>query len=602
MTRRLATQSNALLTHNAAKTAVDNVLNIANPSQRQAAVLQLLGDAEEDREGLLHRLVTNIAQSSMPRNPTTALIASTDEPSSFRSATSGENCDQWTKAIASEYQSHIANKTWSLVDYPQNAKIIGSMWRFKVKRDADGSIIKYKARLCARGDQQTSGVDYSETFAPTVRYTTLRVLLALACYHDLEVEQFDVVSAFLNADVQETVYMHQPEGFHQFDPNGRKMVCKLNRALYGIKQAPRAWNSCVTEWLENYGFSQSRVDPGIYTTIYKGHLYVLAIYVDDCLLIGRSGSFIVDFKRDFSAEFKIEDLGPVSWLLGCSIERDRKLRTLCIRQRQYIVDILDLFNMSDCMSVGTPMTTKPPQVDKPDEPINNDASRPYAQLVGKLLYLANCTRPDIAAATSHLSRFMSKPTQSHWVQAKRVLRYLNGTKDLCLTYSGGISFEPIFWQDASYADGEERKSRTGLVAMMCGAAVLWAVRLQPTTALSTVEAEYMALAAAAQECGFIRQLLISLGIVLESATKMFEDNTGCISLANNPMTTGKTKHIDVRYHFIRDMVKSGSIQLVWCKSEDMLADALTKFSLSTVTHQRLISLMMTGVYGGPSLV
>jgi hypothetical protein len=196
------------------------------------------------------------------------------------------------------------------------------------------------------------------------------------------------------------------------------VMCKLNRALYGIKQAPRAYDSCFTEWLENYGFTQSRVDPGIYTTIYKGHLYVLAIYVDGCLLIGRSGSFIVEFRKDFSSEFKIGDLGPDSWLLGCSIERDRKLRTLCIRQRQCIVDILDLFNMAGCISVGTPMTTKPPQVHKPDEPINNDASRPYAQLVGKLLYLANCTRPDIAAATSHLSRFMSEPTQSHWVQAK----------------------------------------------------------------------------------------------------------------------------------------------------------------------------------------
>jgi len=179
---------------------------------------------------------------------------------------------------------------------------------------------------------------------------------------------------------------------------------------------------------------------------------------------------------------------------------------------------------------------------------------------------------------------MSKPTQSDWVQTNRVLRYLNGTKNRCLTYYGGISFEHVFWQDASYADGDGRKSRIGLTAMMCGAAVLWAVRLQPTTALSIVEAEYMALAAAAQECGFIRQLLLSLGIVLERATKMFEENTGYISLANNSMTI---KHIDVRYHFIRDMVTSGSIQLVWCKTEDMLADALTKFSLSTVTHHVL---------------
>ena len=167
--------------------------------------------------------------------------------------------------------------------------------------------------------------------------------------------------------------------------------------------------------------------------------------MDDCLLIGRGGSFVFDFKRDFSAEFKIEDLRPVSWLLGCSIERNRKLRTLCIRQRQYIVDILELFNMSDCISVGTPMTAKPPQVDNPNDPIGNDVSRFYAQLVGKLLYLANCTRPVIAAATSHSSRFMSKPKHSHWVQAKRVLRYLNDTKDLCFPYSVDISPEPTFF-------------------------------------------------------------------------------------------------------------------------------------------------------------
>ncbi len=150
------------------------------------------------------------------------------------------------------------------------------------------------------------------------------------------------------------------------------------------------------------------------------------------------------------------------------------------------------------------MTKKHLQVNKPSDLINNDSSRPYAQVAGKFLYLANCTRPDIAAATSHLSRFMSNPTHSHGVQAKRVLRYLHGTKDLCLAYSGGISPDPLFWQDASYADGDERKSRTGLVAMMCGADVLWAVRLQPTTALSTVEAEYTALAIVAQECGFVR--------------------------------------------------------------------------------------------------
>ena len=582
---------------------VDRAMGITDPAERHAAILELLGDAENDRDSLIHRLTENASiPSTHLGTDSVALVASADEPASYKKAVSGEHSDNWAAAIKREYDSHILNNTWTLVTCPQNARVIGNMWRFKIKRDADGQVVKFKARLCARGDQQTDGVDYNETFAPTVRYTTLRVLLALACHHDLEVEQFDVVTAFLNADVAEDIYMQQPEGFVQLDPQGRRLVCKLNRAIYGIKQAPRAWNTMVTTWLDNYGFTQSRVDPGIYTCVNNGHLYVLAIYVDDCLLIGRKGPFIIKFKLEFGEAFKIEDLGPVSWLLGCSIERDRPHRVLHVRQRQYIIDILDLYNMADCTAIGTPMSSKPPLIDSPDEDISSDRERPYAQMVGKLLYLANCTRPDIAAATSHLSRFMSKPTQLHWVQAKRVLRYLSGTKDLCLTYSGDVSTDPIFWQDASYADGHERKSRTGLVAMMCGGAVLWAVRLQPTTALSTVEAEYMALAAAAQECGFLRQLLMSLGIVLNSPTRMYEDNMGCISLANNSMTTGKTKHIDIRYHFIRDMVKSGVIQLVWCRTEDMVADALTKFSLPTALHVKHVGRMMSGTYKGPTSV
>jgi hypothetical protein len=168
-TKRLNAEERSITTHNIAKAAVDNVLNISDPSQRQAAVLQLLGDAEDDREGLLQRLIDNVAQPTTVADSPTALVASNDEPSSFKRATSGENCDQWTKAISSEYESHLANNTWTLVEYPQNVKVIGSMWRFKVKRDAGGSIIKYKARLCARGDQQTNGIDYNETFAPTVR-------------------------------------------------------------------------------------------------------------------------------------------------------------------------------------------------------------------------------------------------------------------------------------------------------------------------------------------------------------------------------------------------------------------------------------------------
>ena len=195
----------------------------------------------------------------------------------------------------------------------------------------------------------------------------------------------------------------------------------------------------MTDWLVEYGFEQCKVDPGIYTIYDNGHMYVLCVYVDDCIVIGKKGDFFRKFKSDFTRKFKIEELGPAAWLLGCSIRRDRAKRTLQFGQRQYVTDILNDF--------------------------------------------------DIAAAVSHLSRYMSHPTKRHWEQGKRVLRYLAGTIDYCLNYSGDISPSLVCWQDASFGDGEDRKSRTGFVTMMCGAATAWGSRLQPTVALSTVEAE-----------------------------------------------------------------------------------------------------------------
>ena len=187
-------------------------------------------------------------------------------------------------------------------------------------------------------------------------------------------------------------------------------MCKLNRALYGLVQAPRCWNQKVTTWLEDYGFKQSQVDPGIYIMYHDDQIYILALYVDDAICVGRRLKFINKFKADFAEAFDIEDLGPVAWLLGCSVQRDRQTRTLTISQKQYIVDILETFGMTDCKPVTTPMSAKPTLDDNLDEPLDTKLYK-YAQLVGKLMYLANCTRPDIAAAVSHLSRHMPKPTQ-----------------------------------------------------------------------------------------------------------------------------------------------------------------------------------------------
>jgi len=187
----------------------------------------------------------------------------------------------------------------------------------------------------------------------------------------------------------------------------------------------------------------------------------------------------------------------------------------------------------------------------------------------------------------------------HWTQVKRILRYLNGTKSLCLCFNGNISFEPIIWQDSSFADGDDMRSRTGFIAMMCGAPVVWGSKLQSTVALSTVEAEYMALSAVVQEVLFLRQLITNLDHTPARSTRMLKDNVGCIALATNPMTTGKTKHIDIRYHFIREVVKSKMVTIEFCPTADMLAVVLTKFSLPAALHLKLVTRMLSGSYSGP---
>ena len=518
------------------------------------------------------------------------------EPRTYKQATHPRNPNraEWKVASDKEIDAQLSNKTWALVRLPPGKFAIGCTWVYKIKRDGEGKIVKFKARLCIRGDMQRDGIDFNETFAPTVKFLTLRVLLALAAHYDLEIEQFDVCTAFLHSPVEEEVYMRQPEGYVKYDTDGTPFVCKLLRSLYGLKQAPRNWNKLVTEWLIDFGFTQCLTDPGAYTITVKGSLFVLCVYVDDCILVGRKSPFISDFKIKFSDRFKIEDLGPASWLLGCTITRDRQKRTICIGQRQLMSDLLDEFGMENCSPLGTPLPAKTLDAVALESPLLDVTKFRYARLVGKLAYASNCTRPDITAAVNFLTRFMSKPTEHTWQLAKRVLRYVKGTIDYSLIYHGSGDPIPTCWQDASFADGPGRRSRTGFVILMCDAAVAWGSRLQVTVCLSTVEAEYVALCAAAQELKYILQLLEGFGIVIHRPVLVHEDNKGCVFLAMNMSTTNKSKHIDIKYHFIRQCIREKKMTVVWCETSQMIADILTKFSLSSSQHLALALKMMGG--------
>jgi hypothetical protein len=408
----------------------------------------------------------------------------------------------------------------------------------------------------------------------------------------------DVVSAFLHADVVSNIYMEQPEGYHVPSSASSRLVCKLDKALYGIREAPRAWNALFNSWLVYFGFSQFSVDPAIFTIISSDFLYVLVVYMDESIIVGRFSPFIAAFKVVLSSHFDIDDLGPASWLLGCSITRGRLNHTLIFSQSQYVHNILEHFGMSTCSPNSTPMAAKLSTDSLLDLPLDVKTF-PFASLIGKLLYYANMTRPDISTSVSLLSRFMSSPTCRHWEQAKRILRYVSGTKDYCLTFTGFISPEPLIWQDSSFADDVDRRSRNGFVTMMSGGSVSWSSRLQNNVALFTSKAEYMALTSSSQEAMFLRQLLPTVGLPITGPTATFEDNESCIALATDNMTTSKSKHIDIKYHYIRELVKQGSIRVLWCPTDDMLADSLTKFSLLSSVHLMHARRMLSGTFSGP---
>eukprot|EP00873_Tetraselmis_striata_P038072 jgi/Tetstr1/458336/TSEL_004301.t1 len=405
------------------------------------------------------------------------------------------------------------------------------------------------------------------------------------------IHQVDVDTAFLYAPVEEEIYMRPPPGYEQYDARGRPMVLRLLKSMYGLKQSPRNWHNTLHKFLVCYGFQQLKSDPGANVYWQGGQLIcILVVYVDDMIFAFKNAVWAADFKTALGARFDIKDLGVCAWALGMAVERDWDNATLKVHQAKYIDDVVHKFNLADAYAVSTPAEVG---ADVPGRNKPLAAEMPYQALVGSLLYAMVATRPDIAEAVSKLCRVMAKPEERHWQAAKRVLRYLKGTKTLGLTFSGGKADGLLHgYCDADWAgDVVSRRSTTGFVFMLCGAAVSWKSQLQATVALSTAEAEYMALCAAVCEALFLRELLRELCCAQSEATVIFEDNQSCIALTSNPMTNGRSKHIAIKYHFTREKVLSGEVAIEYCPTAQMVADALTK-ALGRLKHAEFAMQML----------
>lgn len=484
-----------------------------------------------------------------------------DEPSTFEEAMSSPDSDKWKEAVTKELNELRENNTWIEVEKPKDENnIVTSKWIFKKK--FNGNNIVFKARLVARGFQQKDNFDFVDLYAPVAKLQTLRVLLAVAVQKELKIHQMDVIGAFLHGDIDECVYMKVPEGLKCREGN----MLKLQKSIYGLKKSPKYWNDKLNHFFIEEGFSRSQSDMCLYT---KDGTYIL-VYVDDILIFSSSETDIVDVKSKLKKEFKMKDLNEVSKFLGMEIIQ--KQNQIVINQSQYMENLLKKYNMQDCKPVSTPID--------PNYVHEGEADMKYESLcrsvIGGLLYLSLCSRPDISIAIGILSRHQHVSNEYLWKALKRVLRYIKGTLTSSLVFSKN-EIVPVLegFADADWAgDKETRKSTSGFLFKLYGCSVVWCTKRQASVSLSTAEAEYIALSEAIRELLWIVQILKDLNVNFEEPITIFEDNQAAIKMTVAHIT--RSKHIDIRYHFIREKVQENFVKIKYIESREQLADIFTK--------------------------
>ncbi|KAD4982803.1 hypothetical protein E3N88_19474 [Mikania micrantha] len=457
------------------------------------------------------------------------LLLSEGEPENFKEAVGKK---EWNKAMNEEIASIERNKTWTLVDLPNGHRHKG---RFKIKKDAKGKITRHKARLVAKGYIQQYGVDYDEVFAPVARLETVRLVLALSAHKGWLVHHLDVKTAFLHGDLSEEVFVKQPEGFEK--KGQEEKVYKLTKALYGLKQAPRAWNTKLDGVLKGYGFKRCQLEQAVYTKRTSLDITIIVIYVDDLLVTGSSQQEVSQFKRQMEQTFEMSDLGLLTYYLGLEVSQ----------------------GLEDCNSTKIPMEPGL-KLAKNDEEEEVDAPE-YRRTVGCLRYLTH-TRPDLMYAVGYVSRYMQSPKAAHHQDTKHILRYIKGTTDMGIHYQREGKGKLVGFSDSSYSvDMDDGKGTTGVVFYFNERPITWLSQKQPTVALSSCEAEYMAATAAACQAIWLKGLIAGITDEKEHAVMIRIDNKSAIALVKNPVFHGRSKHTNTRFHYIRECVEKDQIQV-----------------------------------------
>jgi hypothetical protein len=505
----------------------------------------------------------------------------TEGPQRYGEAMRSPNAQEWRNAMKEDLNKLHKQGTWELVNLPQDRRQVKSRWVLTTKLDQEGNN-RYRARLTCCGYSQIEGLDYNEVFSPTVRWETIRALTALGAEKGLYPQHVDYVSAFINSPIEDEVeiYMKQPEGFEE--PGQEDKVCLLKKAIPGIKQGSRLWNAEVNKVMEQMDFRQSNFDPCVYIYRRNDEYAFIAAHVDDCLIWAKDEMKSKIIKK-MGEKYELKDLGPARKYLGVRFTGERKngVLTVTLDQEEYIDKMLDRFGMTDCNPTKVPLEQKTkfnkamsPQTEEEKEEMKEV---PYRNATGGIMYLLK-TRPDLTYSISEISRFMNNPGKEHWRGVVHILRYLKGTKHLKLMYVGGRNEMKLTgYADATWGDDkDDRRSTSGFVFMLNGRPITWKTKKQSCVATSSTQAEYQATSLATGEAMWLRSMLADLDEKQTEPTLLKNDNKGCVDIAKNPVHHNRTKHIDIKHHFVRENVKNEVIRLERTPTNEMIADLMTK--------------------------
>ena len=493
-----------------------------------------------------------------------------DVPSTYEEAMTSPFAAEWKSAMDSEMDSLNSKGVYEITPKVPDMKVVKTKWVYAVKTDAYGNVIKFKARLTGKGYSQIKGLEFDETYAPVTDYATVRLFLSIVLNKGFYAEIIDITAAFLNSELEFTIFIQEPQGY----VTDGKSVLRLFKSLYGLKQGAHDWYETIHKHLTQFGFFRIYSDHCLYQYSSEKGQAIITLWVDDFIIAGDSNEIIREIILYIFAKFPGKEMGSLENNQYLQWKIKRTDDSISISQEKLVRELLEKLKMLDCKKTSNPSD---PHVILGLDHDGMKSDFEYRSCIGSLYHLSNCTRPDICYAVSYAARYQINPGNTEVTAVKRILQYLQSTKDSALVFRKvqNEKFLMEIYVDASYAPQGE-KSTTGWIIYVNGYPISWKTLKQSITAKSSAESEYIALSQAISEGLYIRSVLIELGCEIDGSIQVYEDNMAAIKIADNPVYKSKVKQVNVHYHFIRDYVKMGIVEISHIESKDQIADMFTK--------------------------